>query len=110
MAQESGEDMGPEFDEVVGRLEKGEDPEKIEQSMGDLFGSDEMGGPGGMGMGMDDDYGYSGPPAPDTSAERAEEAKDKTVTAKKRTVAMKGNSKTKPTKKSPSKTKKTARR
>ena len=94
MAQESGEDMGPEFNEVVGRLEKGEDPEKIEQSMGDLFGGDEMGGPGGMGgMGMDDDYG--GPPAPDTSAEKADEAKDKAATAKKRTVAMKGKDKPK---------------
>lgn len=38
MAAETGENMGPEFDEVVGRLEKGEDPEKIEESMGDLFG------------------------------------------------------------------------
>jgi putative FmdB family regulatory protein len=95
MAQESGEDMGPEFDEVVGRLEKGEDPEKIEQSMGDLFGGDEMGGPGGMGMGMDDDYGYGGPPAPDTSAEKAEQAKDKAATAKKRTVTMKGKGKSK---------------
>ncbi|MCS7061202.1 MAG: zinc ribbon domain-containing protein [Anaerolineae bacterium] len=38
MAAETGEDMGPEFEEVVGRLEKGEDPEKIEESMGDLFG------------------------------------------------------------------------
>jgi putative FmdB family regulatory protein len=87
MAQESGEDMGPEFDEVVGRLEKGEDPEKIEQSMGDLFGGDELGGPGGMGMGMDDDYGA---PQPDNSAEKAEETKDKKATEKRRTVAMKG--------------------
>ena len=38
MADEVGEDMGPEFDEVVGRLEAGEDPEKIEQSMPDLMG------------------------------------------------------------------------
>jgi putative FmdB family regulatory protein len=35
MGEESGEDMGPEFDEMVGRLEAGEDPESIEQSMGD---------------------------------------------------------------------------
>ena len=41
MAAESGEDMGPEFGEVVNRLEKGEDPEAIEKSMpelGDLAG------------------------------------------------------------------------
>ena len=55
MAAESGESIGPEFDEIVGRLEKGEDPEKIEQSMGDLFGE-----PGGDMM--DDEMGA--PPAP----------------------------------------------
>jgi putative FmdB family regulatory protein len=49
MAAASGESLGDEFDEVVGRLEKGEDPEKIEQDMGDLLGAD------GAGMGMDDD-------------------------------------------------------
>jgi hypothetical protein len=31
-----GEDLGPEFEEVVGRLEAGEDPESIEDSMPDL--------------------------------------------------------------------------
>lgn len=36
MADEAGEELGPEFDEVVGRLEAGEDPEKIEESMPDL--------------------------------------------------------------------------
>jgi hypothetical protein len=36
MSQETGEDMGPEFDEMVDRLEAGEDPEEIESSMGDL--------------------------------------------------------------------------
>jgi putative FmdB family regulatory protein len=36
MASESGEDLGSEFDEVVGRLEAGEDPESIEESMPDL--------------------------------------------------------------------------
>ena len=47
MSQEAGEDLGPEFDEVVGRLEAGEDPESIEKSMpelGDLGGSDFVGG------------------------------------------------------------------
>jgi len=38
MAAETGESLGEEFDEVVGRLEKGEDPEKIERDMGELFG------------------------------------------------------------------------
>jgi putative FmdB family regulatory protein len=67
MASETGEQMGPEFDEIVGRLEKGEDPERIEQSMGDMFGDGEggeMGGMGGMGGMMDDDMGMPpmGPP------------------------------------------------
>ena len=47
MAAETGEDLGPEFDEVIGRLEAGEDPEAIEQSMPDLGG----------GFGGDDDFG-----------------------------------------------------
>ncbi len=62
MASETGEEMGPEFNEIVGRLEKGEDPEKIEQSMGDILGDggapDGMDGMGGM---MGDDMGM--PPA-----------------------------------------------
>lgn len=36
MGDEMGEDAGPEFDEVVSRLEKGEDPEQIERDMPDL--------------------------------------------------------------------------
>lgn len=36
MSQEMGEDLGDEFDEVVGRLEAGESPESIEESMPDL--------------------------------------------------------------------------
>jgi putative FmdB family regulatory protein len=47
MSQEMGEDMGPEFDEIIGRLEAGEDPEEIEKSMpelGDMGGSDFVGG------------------------------------------------------------------
>lgn len=39
MADETGEDLGPEFEEVVGRLEAGEDPESIEESMPDLGAS-----------------------------------------------------------------------
>lgn len=45
MAHESGEDLPPEFNEVVGRLEKGESPEDIEKSMPELgdVGGDEGG-------------------------------------------------------------------
>src|SRR5512139_3562824 len=39
MADETGEDLGPEFEEMVGRLEAGEDPESIEESMPDLGAS-----------------------------------------------------------------------
>lgn len=44
MSNEMGEDMGEEFEEVVDRLEKGESPESIEESMPDL------------GAGMDDAF------------------------------------------------------
>jgi len=45
MSQEMGEDMGDEFDEVVGRLESGESPESIEESMPELAaGGDDFGG------------------------------------------------------------------
>lgn len=36
MGDEMGEDIGPEFDEVLSRLEKGQSPEEIEQEMPDL--------------------------------------------------------------------------
>ena len=39
MSQELGEDMGPEFDEVVDRLEKGQSPEDIERDVPDLGSS-----------------------------------------------------------------------
>jgi putative FmdB family regulatory protein len=38
MSRELGEDLGGEFDEVVGRLESGESPESIEDSLPDLGG------------------------------------------------------------------------
>ena len=38
MSSETGEDLGPEFGEVVGRLESGESPEDIERSMPELAG------------------------------------------------------------------------
>jgi putative FmdB family regulatory protein len=46
MSAEMGEEMPQEFDEVVDRLESGQSPEEIEESMPDL-GSD-MGGMGGL--------------------------------------------------------------
>ncbi len=51
MGQEVGEDIGPEFNEVVGRLEAGESPEEIEKSIPDLGGGD---GGLGSGGGLDD--------------------------------------------------------
>lgn len=51
MAEESGEEMPGEFDEVVGRLEKGESPEAIEKSMPEL--NDMMGDDGGDFAGDD---------------------------------------------------------
>jgi putative FmdB family regulatory protein len=45
MSNEMGEDLGPEFGEVIGRLESGQSPEEIEKSMPDL----------GEGMGGDED-------------------------------------------------------
>lgn len=44
MSAEMGEDLGEEFGEVVNRLEAGESPEAIEESMPDLG----AGGPGDM--------------------------------------------------------------
>ena len=38
MSSEMGEDLGSEFNEVVDRLEAGEDPDAIEKSMPDLGG------------------------------------------------------------------------
>ena len=49
MSHEMGEDLGPEFDEVVDRLEKGQSPEDIEAALPDLGGDDS-----GMGGGLDD--------------------------------------------------------
>jgi putative FmdB family regulatory protein len=50
MGSEMGEDLPPEFNEITDRLEAGEDPESIEQSM------PELGEGGAGGMGGDDDY------------------------------------------------------
>jgi putative FmdB family regulatory protein len=42
MSAEMGENMGPEFDEVIDRLESGQSPEEIEEALPGL--ADEMGG------------------------------------------------------------------
>ena len=40
MSHEVGEEMAPEFNEVVGRLEAGQSPEDIEKAIPDLEGGD----------------------------------------------------------------------
>jgi len=47
MGDEMGEDLPDEFDDVVDRLEAGEDPESVEKSLPDMGG--EAGGDGGDG-------------------------------------------------------------
>jgi putative FmdB family regulatory protein len=49
MSDEMGEPMDSEMNEVVQRLERGESPEAIEESMPDLGGGPGEGGPGGAG-------------------------------------------------------------
>jgi putative FmdB family regulatory protein len=44
MSGEMGEDMGPEFDEVIDRLESGQSPDEIEKALPDLGGEDAGGG------------------------------------------------------------------
>ena len=51
MSGEMGEDLGPEFDEVIGRLEAGQSPDDIESELPDLGGSE-----GGLGSGGFDDF------------------------------------------------------
>lgn len=47
-AEQAGEDLDPEMDEICGRLEAGEDPERIEEEMGEALdeGMEEAGGGG----------------------------------------------------------------
>ena len=52
MSSEMGEDLGPEFNEVIDRLVSGQSPEEIEKSMPDLG---EEGGDSGLGGGDDFD-------------------------------------------------------
>jgi putative FmdB family regulatory protein len=49
MSEITGEPMPEEMNEAVRRLEAGEDPEKIEEEMGDLFGDGESAQGGGYG-------------------------------------------------------------
>ncbi|MDX9851264.1 MAG: zinc ribbon domain-containing protein [Anaerolineaceae bacterium] len=56
MSGELGEDMPPEFDEVVERLEKGQSPEDIERDLPDLANDLDSGMDAGMGASMDDDF------------------------------------------------------
>jgi hypothetical protein len=44
MGKEMGEDLPPEFDEVVDRLESGQSPEDIEKAIPDLGGDGDAGG------------------------------------------------------------------
>jgi putative FmdB family regulatory protein len=53
MSAETGEELGPEFHEVVNRLEAGQSPEDIEKNLPELAGDDDASSPGDMG-GMDD--------------------------------------------------------
>ena len=55
MSDETGEDLGEEFNEVVERLEHGEDPESIEASM-DMTDEDGIGGNSGPGDSFGDDF------------------------------------------------------
>ncbi len=52
MGQEAGEDLGPEFGEVVDRLEAGENPEEIEKDLPGLGGDmgDDAGGSADMDL------------------------------------------------------------
>ncbi|OGN93088.1 MAG: hypothetical protein A2Z71_04785 [Chloroflexi bacterium RBG_13_50_21] len=49
MGNEMGEDVGPEFNEVIDRLESGQSPEDIEKAIPDMEG-------GGGGMGEDVEF------------------------------------------------------
>ena len=50
MKDQMGEEIAPEFDEVVGRLEKGQTPEEIEKEVPEI---------GAIDSGNSDESGYS---------------------------------------------------
>ena len=47
MAEQTGEPLPAEMNDVVRRLEAGESPDQIEEGLGDLSGGEESGGSGG---------------------------------------------------------------
>lgn len=49
---DEADDIGPEFDEVVDRLESGQDPDQIEKDMPDLMGGEAAGPMGGDDFGL----------------------------------------------------------
>jgi len=49
LSEAAGLDLKPEMKEVLERMERGEDPEKIEEEMGDLFDSDDPFSPEDIG-------------------------------------------------------------
>lgn len=51
MADMTGEKMPPVMEEMIGRLEAGEDPEKLEEEFGDLPELEDFGNPEGGGEG-----------------------------------------------------------
>ena len=55
MSREVGEDLGPELNEVIDRLESGQNPEDIEAAMPDLAENLGEGPGGGMGSFGDDE-------------------------------------------------------
>ena len=58
MSEMTGENLDGEMEEVVRKLEEGQDPERIEEEMGDVLGDIEGEGAGGYG-------GMGGPPTRD---------------------------------------------
>ena len=53
LAQATGEPMDPETNEMIGRLEAGEDPDKVEEKMADAFGDEHAAGVAGGGTSYD---------------------------------------------------------
>jgi hypothetical protein len=60
MSELTGENLDGEMEEVVRKLEEGQDPEKIEEDMGDILGDMEGADDGMGGLG-----GFGGPPSRD---------------------------------------------
>ncbi|MEA4910204.1 MAG: hypothetical protein GYA17_08955 [Chloroflexi bacterium] len=56
MSSQMGEDMGPEFTEVVHRLEAGQTPDQIEKDMPDMGDADATAGGGGGALDLGDDF------------------------------------------------------